>query len=329
MQLRGIDFGYVMNASGGRNFFGQGYPFHYLWKPFGLDYTGATFVAKSTPLHLRAGHMPLITGNLYPVEPLPVCIRVKFRKKVVLNAVGLSSTGARDLFERRLWQKWKDPFFLSFASIGDSVMARLKEWEDFVRLASHYLLGFSGHVGLEANLFCPNTGAHDKSMIDEICDTLDIAADLGIPLVAKINVLVSHDVALRIQDHKACDAICNSNTIKFGEMSDRIDWEKLWGIYGSPLKKFGGGGLSGAPLFPLVVEWIKEARKKGFYKPIVACGGILSSQDARCMFDAGADAIQIGSVSILRPWRVQGIIASANAYAHGLFFPVSGESSFA
>ena len=93
MILRGIDFGHVMNASGARNFFGQGYWFHPWLKSFGLDYTGSTFVAKTTPFAPRAGHMPLSGISLQPVELMPKCIKVNMLRGAVLNAVSLSSPG--------------------------------------------------------------------------------------------------------------------------------------------------------------------------------------------------------------------------------------------
>lgn len=316
MHLRGIDFGHVMNASGGRNFFGQGYWFHRFWKPFGLDYTGSTFVAKTTPLEYRAGYMPLTTFSLQPTELMPRCIKVKFFKRVVLNAVGLSSPGAHDLFERGLWQKRKDPFFISFAAIRNTVSERLKEWEQFVRLASSYLREFSAPIGLEMNLFCPNTGSHEKPVTDEICDTIDIAAYLNIPLIAKINILMPHEAALRIQDRKECDGICVSNTIPWDALSYFIDRQEWFGTTISPLHQYGGGGFSGAPMFSLVTGWIRRARESGFYKPIIGCGGIMCWQDACGMLDAGADAVQLGSVSILRPWRVKSIIRHVNGPPH-------------
>ena len=51
---------------------------------------------------------------------------------------------------------------------------------------------------------------------------------------------------------------------------------------------------------------------RAFNKPIVACGGILHPRDVRRVKQAGASAIEVGSASILRPWRVQPIIDEAN-----------------
>ena len=57
MKLRSIDFGHVMDASGVRGWFGDGYPFHRLVVPFGLKFTGSTFVAKTTTLEPHQGNI--------------------------------------------------------------------------------------------------------------------------------------------------------------------------------------------------------------------------------------------------------------------------------
>ena len=311
-----------MNASGARNFFGQGYPYHRWWRHFGLDYTGSTFVAKTTTLDPRAGNMPLTDYTLQPIEVFPRCIETNIRKRAVLNAVGLSGPGADNLLKRNRWQERTDPFFISFAAVADTPQERIEQWKKFVELVEvrgyrrpHQPM-FAAPIGLEVNLFCPNTGVADKPLMQEIMTTLDIASDLKIPLVAKINALMPVELALKIQEHPACDAICVSNTILFGYLPGYIDWKNLWGNdVVSPLHQFGGGGLSGAPIFWLVVEWIENARKRGFYKPIVGCGGIMNSRDARIMLNAGVSAVQLGSVSIVRPWRVKNIIARTHAYA--------------
>jgi dihydroorotate dehydrogenase len=104
-----------------------------------------------------------------------------------------------------------------------------------------------------------------------------------------------------------------SNSIPWGKFRGRIDWKGLFGSEVSPLAGMGGGGLSGRPLLPIVMDWIRAARSSGLHKAIVGGGGILSSLDAAQMMSCGVDAIEIGSVSILRPWRVAGIIRHANS----------------
>ncbi|NLD21476.1 MAG: quinone-dependent dihydroorotate dehydrogenase, partial [Bacteroidales bacterium] len=56
----------------------------------------------------------------------------------------------------------------------------------------------------------------------------------------------------------------------------------------------GNGGLSGAPLFDRSLEFVKHIHEKtqGIL-PIIACGGIMTPQQALKMLDAGASLIEI------------------------------------
>ena len=118
------------------------------------------------------------------------------------------------------------------------------------------------------------------------------------------------EAAHEISTYPNCDALCISNTIPYGQLPDRIPWEKLFGSAlkeESPLAKY-GGGLSGKLLLPLLLEWIRAARKRDITKPINAGGGILSLPDAISVFEdlgSGNDSISLGSIAFLRPWRVK------------------------
>jgi dihydroorotate dehydrogenase len=316
MRLRGIDFGPVLDASGVRGFFGEGYPYHRLMRPFGLDFTGSTFVAKTTTLFARPGNMPL-NRDLSPKSFMPDCIEVKFLKGVTLNAVGLSGPGATALLRTRRWQRRTKPFFLSFMSVAATATERVEELTIFVALLRSRLAEFQAPLGLQINLSCPNVGLHPEDAEREAADALSAAATLGIPLMPKFAVTMPPAVAVRISGHPACDAICVSNTVPWGSFPARIDWQGLFGSATSPLAKYGGGGLSGKPLLPLVAEWVTEARRLGLTKPINAGGGVLAAADALTLLDSGATSVFVGSMSMLRPWRVRSVICAARAHAPG------------
>lgn len=309
MILRGIDFGNVLNSSGARNFDGSGWWYHKALGHIGLDYTGTTFVAKTTTLSPRQGNM-LLKG-VDPAELLPRCIKVYPYKGRALNAVGLSGPGARALLASGTWHKQERPFFLSFMSVEKESPRRMAELLEFVQLLKTHL-PFQAPVGLQINFSCPNVMLDTRHLVDEIRMSLDLARSLDIPLVPKINAETPQDVILSLEDHQAFDAICVSNTIPWGRLPSQIDWKELFGSVRSPLAEFGGGGLSGAPLLPIVTKWIQKLRGLGFGKPIVGGGGILSQDGADQMLAAGADAIELGSVSMLRPWRVKGIVEHVN-----------------
>ena len=318
MNLRGIDFGHVFCASGARNFDGNGWPFHKALKAFGLlNFAGSGLVTKTTTLDPRVGNMPLMPDGLTPWELKPKCIVVKPLQGVVLNSVGLSGPGAHSLLAQGFWQSQTRPFFISFMSATGTPVLRQRELHEFAELLRAALPEFKAPVGLQINVSCPNTGHAVGPMIDEIVSYLGIAGSLGIPIVIKLNALTPISALFGFMNHPACDAIDCSNSITFGQCPKRINWKGLFGSDRSPLAHLGGGGLSGAPLLPIVCDWIKEARAAGWTKPIVGCGGILSKADADAMLKAGATALEIGSCVILRPWRVQGIIHHVNHHLGG------------
>lgn len=337
--LKGVGFKKVSVASGTLNFFGDGWPYHKIYRAlFGslFDFDGATFVSKTTTLLPRQGNMPL-DGQLQPRMALskeklrkaltslfhldfsgivelftPDCIRINFLKAMVLNSVGLSGPGLEYLLKQNKWQQRTEPFFISFMSFSATLEEKLKEARDFVDLIKKERKNFKASFGVQVNISCPNTGHPVRDMIRDALEILKIISELNVPIEVKIGVADSDLNFLReLQDSGLCDCIVCSNTIPWGKIPERIDWRSLFGTSKSPLEHLGGGGLSGKLLFLIVLDWLKNVRAAGITMPIKVGGGILSAADAREVFRHGADAIEIGSVAILRPWRVSRIVRVA------------------
>jgi dihydroorotate dehydrogenase len=314
VKLKGIEFGRVWCSSGARNFFGEGWPHHRRLGPLGPDWSGSTFVAKTTTVEPRAGNLPLRPGTTTPREVVPRCIRVNFRRGAVLNAVGLSGPGLESLLADGRWQARLDPFLLSFMAVeADPAVRRSKAGYFAARLADSRPR-FRAPFGVQLNVSCPNVGLDPIGLVSEARETLSLIAGHlpDVPLLPKFNALVPVAAARDVATHPACAAVVVSNTIPWGRLPDRIDWRGLFGAV-SPLAGFGGGGLSGAPLLPIVCDWVAEASRSTFPVPIVAGGGVLSADDAGYLFSMGVAAIELGSVAILRPWRVGGICRAINS----------------
>ena len=162
MKLRGINFGHVLDASGVRNFDGRGWWYHSWLRDFGLDFRGSTFVAKTTTFLLREGYMPLRENGFAPQNRFPDCVKVKFFKGVALNAVGLSGPGAQSLFDDGMWQRWPDPFFLSFMSVEKTAWARLGEMRDFVKLFKSRLPDFQRTEAICQHFPAKISGSYSK-----------------------------------------------------------------------------------------------------------------------------------------------------------------------
>jgi len=322
--LRGVDYGPVQCASGAMGWFGEGYWYHD-YVP-GLSWKGCTFVSKTTTLSSRKGNMPFYDTEIInrkkhrfrPIERFPSCIVVRFRQGVVLNSVGLSGPGADALFGAGEWQRREDPFFLSFMSVAGNREDRIAEAHCFADLLNGYADTFRSPFGVQVNLSCPNTGHDPDHLAQEAEDILGCFQFLRseIPLVPKLSVLYPVEAAKELQD--LCDAICISNTIPWGQLPADIDWAGLFGVPESadepisPLAHLGGGGLSGWPLLKLVEEWVKAARGRGVDLPINAGGGILGPKDVDVLARAGADSVFMGSIAILRGWRLRRTIRRAH-----------------
>jgi dihydroorotate dehydrogenase len=307
MKLRGIDFGHVLDASGARSWFGDGYSFH-RWVP-GLSFDGSTFVAKTTTLHPRRGNAVIRPDGLTPKIFGQRAVKINWWKGAVLNAFGLPGPGLKALLDSGRWQQIKEPFFLSFMAVEQSPKESLHEVQSFVRMLKKELPNFSAPVGMQVNFSCPNV--HPREHVTTFRHHLDEYQALDVPIMPKLSVNIPVDAAMAIEEHTNCDAICVSNSIPWGERSDRIDWKGIFGDE-SPLKDFGGGGLSGGFLLPLVAEWIRNARSQGLKKPINAGGGILKPSDVDVLAEAGASSVFVGSIAILRGWRLQATIGHAN-----------------
>ncbi|MBU1291998.1 hypothetical protein KKH07_00705 [Patescibacteria group bacterium] len=338
MELKNIDFGNVFVSAGTLNFFGQGWPYHRVYKWLfkkGFDFSGATFISKTTTFSPRQGNMP-IRRDCQPIVKVsgakvykatkealrlrflemqslfaPDCIKVDLLKGIAFNSVGLSGPGVINLLNRDIWQNMSVPFMVSFMSLGNVLKEKLNETKLFTELMMEALSEFKSPFGIQVNVLCPNTGHPTKGMIKDSLAILGVISKLGIPVDLKIGVSDAYEAGIdfikEIERSGLCDCLTCSNAIPYGKMEDQINWKKICGNK-SPLEDFGGGALSGKPLFPIVLNWLRKVRWAGVKMPIKVGGGILSSDNARVMFLNGANAIELGVVSILRPWRVKSII---------------------
>lgn len=333
MRLRGIEFGPCLDAAGVRGFFGEGYWFHPLFRRiFGswFSFEGSIFVAKTTTLRPRLGPP---SGNMriqlhrpfWPRERFPRCIWWSWFTGRTLNAVSLAGPGARTLLEHglisRAFEPYTDPIMISFMAVGQTFEERLEETHAFIALVKqHVPPALKSNLGLQINVTCPNTGLDTSKLVHDARAMLDIAQELDIPIVVKLNLLARIEDVKAIAEHKACDALCFTNALPFGTLPHAIPWARLF-PNGSPLanrnKTFGGGGYSGRDLLPLVTRFCRELRAAGVTKPFCVGGGVRSARDVGLLvlggrLRPGHDSVFFASAAMVRPWRVRSIIRRAH-----------------
>jgi dihydroorotate dehydrogenase len=319
MKLKNVEFSNTIGQSGVQGFFDTGDEYQYqklyknLFSGYSFDWMG--FTAKTVTLKPRIGNTALNGFRFRKFLPNSIWVSLRsFIEGYMLNAVGLSNTGLDAILATGYWQGRKDAFMISIQLEGNTLEDKLKEVRTICSKLKTNLV--TNQYGIQLNLSCPNT-EHKDSELDEI---KSVSAEFemclpSVPLILKFNALVEHSV---ISDLKGCcDAFCVSNTIPFGERPDLIDWDYLF-PFGSPLEKRklnipGKGGLSGAPIFPVVCDWLDQMDRIDSSVKIIAGGGIMSEQDVVTITKfTCVKALCLGTVATLRPWKVRDVIKKSN-----------------
>ena len=325
MKLRGVNFGRIFCAVGARGISGEGYPFHHPWRfVFRVDLGKLTLAAKTITMDRVKGNMPLREDGLTPVDFEPGCIYVDFLSSLMHNAVGLSNFGAPFYLEQNLWQLLPDPFVITFQAISATKVQRLEETRQFIKLLQRYLPFFRAPVALQFNFGCPNVKHESDDLLQEIGETLQEAAVLGIPLMVNFSVVAPPDLLVAVLTLDDCDVLWLANTIEWGYPG--IDWERTYHSAKSPMilrgftKADGSpcpGGYSGPLALPFAIERVMLIRAAGVGKRIVAGNGIRRPRDVKRLRDTGADAIAYGSGYVVEPWNTRAVIDYANHYEGG------------
>lgn len=313
MKLCGIEYGQVFCAPGALGFFGEGYRYSYLLRGLlGDIWQGVTFSAKTTTLQQRLGNLPLRADGTTLREWFPRSVYVDPISGHVVNGVGLSGPGVRFLLAQDRWQQRTEPFVLSWAAVGATRAEREHEIAALTELTRQYRSTFRAPFAVQLNAGCPNTGRPDELTVAEIGDWLQIASGLNVPLIVNTNVVIPVETLLKIAALPYCAALWIANTIPWGHPA--IDWQRRFGSIISPLTRRGlpePGGLSGPACLPHALERVRACKEAGLTLPIIAGNGIQSVADAKRVFAAGADAIAVGIVGMVRPWRLPRIVAWA------------------
>lgn len=304
MKLKKVQFNNVFCSSGSRGIFNQGY-----WYSKFLDYANCTFVSKTVTAFPQIGNMSIDDyGN--PLQLKPKCIHVDFVNSYVVNAVGLSNPGINTVINANIWQNIPEPFVISFMAVKETEIERRQEYIKFFDVIENTV--FKSPFAIEINLSCPNVQHHSSH--NEI---FSIVNDINInnPIIINLSVDFNPEFVESLSLHPNISAISLANTIKWGT-PNTLDWNKFGK---SPLEKFGGGGISGKPLLPLLISNLNKLKNHNITKPIIVGGGILSTDCIDKIIQASqyVKAIKLGTVCMLRPWRLKKIISYSNNILKG------------
>ena len=206
----------------------------------------------------------------------------------LLNSIGLENIGLERLIGEKapLWSRWQTPVIVNIAG------ERVAEYAELAR----GLEGVEGVAGLEVNISCPNLerggvefGTHPE-LAAEV--TRAVRKNTRLPLLVKLSPEARDIVAVaRAVVEAGADALTVANTIR-GMV---IDVKKRRPGLGAV-----SGGLSGPAIRPIALYLVYQVAG-AVEVPVIACGGIMSAQDALEFLMAGARAVQVGTATFLNP----------------------------
>jgi dihydroorotate dehydrogenase (NAD+) catalytic subunit len=238
-----------------------------------------------------------ITRELRTGNPLP---RVVERPGSLINAIGIPSKGVPHFLEETLpyYVRYDTPLVVSISA---------PTAEGFASLAAE--MSVPGVAAIEANISCPNIEEDGKAFAMRADSTEKVTRALRaatkLPLWVKLtpNTGDMPDVA-RAAETAGADAVVIANTI----LSMAIDLKTFKPCLGNIM-----GGLSGPAIKPIVLRQVFQCAK-AIGVPIIACGGISTSDDAAEYMLAGARAVQVGTATFVQPAAMMAIIDGLAAF---------------
>jgi dihydroorotate dehydrogenase len=237
-----------------------------------------------------------VTPRSQPGQPRPRLFRLP-AAGALINRLGFPNQGAAAVARRLRRRRYGGIVGVNIGKNADTPIDRAVD--DYI-LCLRAVWDTADYIAV--NVSSPNTASlrdlHRPERLEPLLTallsergSLSRESHRHVPIVLKISPDLDFDslkeiagIALRIP----LDGIIATNTTVRRDNS-------MMGDAGS------GGGLSGAPLFPLSLEAVATLRRLlGPTYPIIGVGGVDSPEKARAMRFAGADLVQIFTGMIFR-----------------------------
>ena len=248
----------------------------------------------------RLGGVITKTVTLAPRPGNPP-VRIAETPSGMLNSIGLENVGLT---------RFRGEKLPKLRALGATVVASIggETPRELVRLLE--ALGDEpGIAGFEVNFSCPNVakgGARYWAVPRRLERTLRQLRPLTrAALIAKLSPDVTSvgDLAIACEQGGA-DGVTAVNT--FVGMAVDLDHQRM------RLNR-STGGLSGPAIKPLALARCHEAAR-AVRIPVIGSGGILNGKDALEFIAVGATAVQVGTVSFLRPRAASEVLEEMSAY---------------
>ena len=238
-------------------------------------------IAKTITLRPRGGN------------PMP---RISETAGGMLNAIGLQNKGLEEFIKHKIphFAKIDTPLIVNIA--GESL-------DDFRELAKALNRHLDVVKAIELNLSCPNieeggaTFMRKRQLILEVVKA--VREETKAVLIAKLSPELGDPVEIAGDVIAAgIDALSLINTLKGMAVDIYKRRSRIANVT---------GGLSGPAIKPLALRYVYEV-KKAYQVPVIASGGIMTTEDAVEFLIVGADLLAIGTANFVNPTATMDIL---------------------
>lgn len=235
----------------------------------------------------KIGALVAKSVTLYPREgnPFP---RITEVEGGILNCVGIQNKGVVDFVKNKM-PKLRDVNTNIIASISNNSI-------DDYKISTKTLETADGISAYELNISCPNVemdgkafGMSSEATYKVVRNVKDISTR---PVIVKLTPNVTDIVEIaKAAVSAGADALTVANTY----IGMAVDLNKRKAVLGNTI-----GGFSGAAIKPLTLRLVYNI-KKALDIPIIASGGVFTSEDALEYLLVGASAVQVGTANFTKP----------------------------
>ncbi len=217
----------------------------------------------------------------------------------LINAIGIPSVGVTAFIADVLPR---------YAGLGPPLIVSLSAETVDSFAAATAELAAAPIDGLELNLSCPNLEAAGDLFAANPAATARVVAACraatALPLWCKLTpVAGAPSEVARAAEGAGADALILTNTMPALALDPS----------GRPRLANRTGGLSGAPLKPIVLRLVDEVCR-ATELPLIGCGGVSQLKDALDYFAAGASAVAVGTATLARPSAMARLIDALEAH---------------
>ncbi len=261
-----------MAASGALAYDGRGWPWEwpFRWVKL-LEPQLFTIVTKTLT------YLPRV-GNLRWSHPWSC---VKLLKSGVVNAIGLTNPGYR-WWINQIAPHYNKKYSLIVSITEDDPQKLLEMVRAFEKIPIQ---------GLELNASCPNTHQELHQNVEKVVESVKLMKQSSPhPILLKLSVNQDYLMIAKKTESFAEALSINS-----------VPWSYAFPEQESPLKAFGGGGVSGKTAQIYTWKMVKEL-SSAVKTPVIG-PSIWEYEDMQKVRNLGAQAVSFGSVFMRYPWR--------------------------